>query len=231
MSSGLPTNAYVTLSQAVSWIAFGAAQDSKALLSSIISKLHGACYEAAKTRLLSAVNALADAAHGGKVELQGKYLKDNRAQTTATRNESIDPPRFRDFCQFDIKRDALRYGRGLAWLPDAAGEWVYQKNEREDFYAEVLVKRSDLVRAFKPGTDPLPELPNKVLRQWWSSLDPQIRVSSFLDIQRRCREDHPNHSVTRERIRGLDPGRKRGRKAIEPKKHGVIAADLDRSIS
>lgn len=224
MTLRLPAGSHVSLTEAVSWMAFGMAMRGDALVKHVMPQLGTNQYVAQVEDLKAAVDALASAAHSGKIALEGIYLPGQSGGKPIGRNAVIEPERLRDYRQFDINVDGLRFGQGLAWMPDAKGRWVYTSNARADHFVSVIVKRSDLMRQFGPvagrpvGTlkTGLPDLPQADLHKWWNGLTPQERQYSFPKLWEMCRRAHPNHRVSRDRIRHLDPGRKPGRKTNRP---------------
>jgi len=224
MTSALPRGSHVTLSEAVSWIAFGAAYDKQALRAHIMSQLGRHSYSAVIQDLKDAIKALANAAHGGKVKLEGAYIANAQGPGSNARNAAIAAQRLRDYRQLDISIDGLRFGQGLTWFPNCTGEWVYRAQARPDFFASVLVTRSDLMARFSPlagrsvGTPKsgLPRLPEAELQKWWQSLSLTDRQLPFDRIHQFCKAAHSGYHVARSRIRGLAPGRRPGRPSNRP---------------
>lgn len=224
MTLQLPAGSHVSLSAAVSWIAFGKPMCGDALVKHVMPQLGSSQYDTQICALENAVDALASAVHAGKIALEGIYLPRQSGGKPIGRNAVIEPKRLRDYRQFDINVDGLRFGQGLAWMPGAKGRWDYTSNARADHFVSVIVKRSDLMRQFGPvagrpvGTLKvgLPDLPQADLHKWWTGLTLQERQCSFEKLGELCRRAHPNHRVSRDRIRQLDPDRKPGRKANQP---------------
>ena len=224
MTKGLPSVPYVTLSEAVSWIAFGAAFDKQALKAHVMSQLGQHSYSAVIQDIEQATEALANAAHGGKVRLEGVYTANSAQIGSKARNAAIGAHRLRDYRQFDININGLRFGQGLAWLPDATGHWSYKANTRADYFTSIFVKRSDLMQQFAPtagravGTLKacLPRLPEADLQKWWQSLSIADQLLPFEILWDLCGKAHPSHHVARRRIRALAPGRRSGRRTVRP---------------
>ena len=218
----LPATPFVTLSEALSWLAFRDARDQKSLNSELAaSRPFRLGLDAAKVQLADAVESLTQEATGGRVEMRGKFWTNaHPAPATAV----IDPVRFHDFRRYDITNDGLRFGSGLAWLPDATGSYTYAPIKREEFFSEVQVNRSHLFRLSRKGTTTslggdknLRPLPEAKLKKWWSSLTPVERGKSQDMLRAKCAAKFPAHRVARQRIRAITPGRKRGRKPISQK--------------
>jgi hypothetical protein len=222
--SALPTTPHVTLSEALSWIAFGSPLSSAALNKELAGAAFGKGANAAQKDLTLAVSGLAVAGSGGNVELIGRFLPPGYTNTSAVKMVTITPLELLNYQQFDLVKDGLRFGRGLAWLPNQAGKWTYNINKRLERYEEVCVKRSDLMRVFSNGNpyavgaskQSQPVLSEQALKKWWGALPPKEKALSHDTLLERCRAGHPNHRITRQRIRDLAPGRKRGQKPITP---------------
>src|SRR5687767_13787392 len=101
----------------------------------------------ANTKLEWAVTELAALAIGGKLEIRGKYVVNDAADDSAALTEVIDPIRFHDFAQFDVLRDALRYGVGLTWAKSESIGQLLQ-SRRSDCLCSVAVSRYDLLKHF-----------------------------------------------------------------------------------
>lgn len=219
---GLPTTPFVTLSEALSWIAFGDARDKMALNTELTEQAFRLGYEIAKERLIVAVASLTSAATGGHVEMLGKFLSSHDVDVGSVKTAIVMPTETLNYRQFDITADALRFGSGLAWLPDDAGVWEYTPIMRPDFYAEVVIKRTDLMRTFAKGAlraaggkkSSLRPLPDADLKNWWNCLTPAEQALSQSGLEELCRTKFPSHRITRQRVRDLAPNRKRGPRQI-----------------
>lgn len=109
----LPERPTVTLSEAVSWLAFGIALDSDTLHSALNKDAFGADFAAVPAQLQGAIDRLTTAGTGG-LPMFGKMLRaGNEADRALT--EAISPERFHDFRQFDVIFDGLRHGVGVSW--------------------------------------------------------------------------------------------------------------------
>ena len=207
-----------TLSEALSWIAFGSEMDRGALNSELAGTSFGLPYIDAKTQLEDAVGRLADQAHAGLIELQARF---HECAGNPTQTQKIDPVNLRDYRAFDITNDGLRFGTGVLWLPDENGVWEYVEPARTEFFADVIVERASVLEVLNRGTLPstnggadLPRLPEAGLGSWWQNLSPDQQAMSQDTLLEDCRAAHPDHRVTRDRIRSLTSGRKRGPKPI-----------------
>lgn len=222
MKQQLPNANYVSLSEALSWLAFGDARNRENLNRELMGPVFGMSYKEAKAQLMKAVLQLTDAAYDGKVELHGKCLVSHEVAATAALTEEIPSIKLRDFKQFDITVDGLRFGSGLAWLPDENGEYRVIAPNRSEFYAAVVVRRSDIMRVFSVGgasaasKPELPRISENALKMWFDSLEPSQKELPQEALAKLCRARFPQNYVSRRRIRELTPGRSRGRKSIRP---------------
>jgi hypothetical protein len=141
-----PDNPYVTLSQAVSWIAFNITFDRDQLLHVTEAGELGD-HRAADRSMVGAVSALLTKATGGKIRLLGKYLQRRDEADTAS-TEVIPAERLIDFAQFDILYDGLNFGKGLAWSRSGNAIERAVASGRRDSYRDVLILRDDLMREF-----------------------------------------------------------------------------------
>ena len=230
MTKYLPNPPFVTLSEALSWLAFQDVRDKAALNSELAGNAFGYGFgsDIAKGKLVEAIDVLADAISGGKIKMRGKVVKTtdkDRAQLMITDVLPIDMQNFR---LFDITIDGFRFGRGLLWLTDANKMYEYkpipQEAPQSNFIAEVTVERSGLmhnfsailtkISALKDGK--LPKLSQDDFDKWVETLTPKERAGSEQFLREKCNADHPSHRVVTKMTRFLCKGRQRGRKTIEP---------------
>ncbi len=142
----LPRDAmYVTLSEALSWIAFGISMDRNRLTLA----LEGWGIDRVKS--LAAISAatakLTDLGTGGKISFRGKYVREYLVDDTIVETTLIDPLKLADFAQFDCLADALTFGHGVAGSND---ESIFEKimSGRDDAFRNVSVCRADLLLNF-----------------------------------------------------------------------------------
>lgn len=221
----LPSQQYVTLSEAVTWVAFARPLDRATLNKELAGSAFGVGVETAKLRLGKALASIMDAAAAGKVDMTGKRLPSHRSDPDGEKTISIPAIECQNFRQFDLTVDGLRFGDGLAWLPDQNNNWEYCTPKRPELFTQVAVNRSSLMHTFSarvqnlPATakSKLPPLPQPHLCKWWASLTPDERDLSREALADLCAAQHPNFTISRSRIRDLTPNRKRGPKSKRPK--------------
>jgi hypothetical protein len=73
------------------------------------------------------------------------------------------------------------------------------------------------IEATSGKRDARPPLPGSKLRAWWGSLTEGEQAKPHLELEHMCRSAHPAHFISRQRIRDLDLGRKRGPKPLSQK--------------
>ena len=220
MANKLPSNKYVTISEALSWLAFGNAQKRESLNKELADQAFGMPYKDAKQRLENVLSLLVSAALNGKVTLYGQYLSDLGAGADNELTEEIATEKFSDFKQFDITVDGLRFGSGLAWLPDEKTEWIVKSPKRVDGYIDVTAQRSDLMRVFSAGgitingTDKraLARIGEGVLKKWYDNLKPDEKDLSEEMLKDLAHIAFPKNNIIRDQIREFTKGRLRGRK-------------------
>ena len=205
-------------------MAFGDARNKKSLNSELAGASFGLNYKEAKRRLENALNLLTIAASGDRPKMRGKYFPNDTDVAKGAKVDVIPPVALDNYRRFDITIDGLRFGSGLAWLPDEKGKYVYSANETSDFYTEVTVNRSELMHAFSGGVaglsavkkGSLPRLSEAALQKWWKRLSAEKKALPKQEHYKMCRASHPQHSITRQRVRDLTPNRQPGPKPIRP---------------
>lgn len=146
-----PDNPFVTLSEALSWIAFGFSMDNDQLDQAV--QAHAIDGVDMEQELATAVAKLASKAAGDLIELRGKYVERRGADEATVRTKRIEPESFEDFAQFDILYDGLAYGSGLTWLQSGSAlAHIFYDGQRDSF-RKVKVKRADLMKQFPDAED------------------------------------------------------------------------------
>lgn len=145
-----PDTPFVTLSEALTWIAFGFALDRDSLYRAI----SGHAFDATEPQaaLADAMAKLAVRASGGQIVARGKYVESHSTDENKVLTATIDPVRFEDFARFDILHDGLHCGTGLTWeKQNDTLDRILQ--DRRDAFRSVKVSRADLMKFYPPDID------------------------------------------------------------------------------
>lgn len=176
-----PNEPFVTLSEALSWIAFGVSMDSDMMHAVLdLDKYNERVPQDAVKAALAKLVALGSA---GKIAMRGKYRASRDEDETALLTEAIDPIKLEDYRQFNYIDDELRHGEGmLFWkMPDGAIFHDSFKSGRRDSYTRVRVSRDHLLREYPPQAAAITDLtifqPNHAFSRddaetcmpWWSA--------------------------------------------------------------
>lgn len=141
-----PDRGFVTLAQALSWIAFGDWSNSED---------HWKSYADGKQRLERALEKLCDAACAGTLELRGRLAQKHDDDPRRFDTSVIPKERFHDFRQYDQMHCGLRVGGGLLGFGDENAQaftYVHQPIVRKEFYRDVVLSKDQLVGEFPtPG--------------------------------------------------------------------------------
>lgn len=144
---------FVTLSEALTFIAFRLSLDSNGLYRAIAS---GGFEDDYETKLKAAVAEVTALASGGLIAVRGKYIANHWVNEKSVLTELIEPVRFEDFACFDMLHDGLRFGSGLVWSGSGSG-LSRLSSDRPDSYRSVKINRADLMRHFlAESTDEIP---------------------------------------------------------------------------
>ena len=72
----------------------------------------------------------------------------------------------------------------------------------------------DTLRPPPDSREKPPRLSDGLLMKWWGRLSDSDRQKPHVDLNEMCRAAFPANSISRQRVRDLDPGRKRGPKPL-----------------
>jgi hypothetical protein len=163
-----PETQFVSLSHALSWIAFGVSMSNDHLYKVMSLNLYGE--QNPQEALKAAVAQLTSLARSEKIDLQGKYRESPRSEKRTLLTAPINPIKFADYRQFNYLGDELRHGEGLWHWREPNGTTVSgnRRGGRSDSFVQVSVNRADLLREFRPhgafGWEPT--------ATHWSDLEP-----------------------------------------------------------
>ena len=199
---------FISLSEALSWIAFGQ-QDKKEELIEYLAKKN--YIEDCKDKLNNALESLLSKARGKLITLEGKEITSKTTTTDNALTIKISSTAFKDFAAFDINTDGLSYGKGLLWLPTLVKngkncEFIYEHKEQHKItkhYTDVDVNFSQLKKELQPGRQSLPALSDADLEKWWVSLSEEEKRFSEKAQKLMLVENFPNNHISRARLRAL----------------------------
>jgi len=234
-----PEKSFITLSHAISWIAFRHSISGPQLAMALgIGKVRDASQaitDAEKDDAIAhAVERLTDLGSAGAIEFWARQFRDVLDDGNEILTEPIRPFRLADYRWFDTLDDSLHRGSGLAWDHNRR-QPLYPLDQRH--FRFVTVNRDDLLREFprdlaipvdlveseivKVDNKRAPPLSDAQLARWWEGLATVRDAMSEPKLLRDVRERFPDSFIARERIRALTNGRKRGPK---PKFSGKATA-------
>lgn len=141
---------FVTLSHALTWIAFGVSMSSDQLHEVLSQDRYGE--HDPQEAIRDAVQRLCDLGSGGRIVLWGKHRKGRHDDGKKLLTAAIEPIRLADFRQFSYLDDELRHGEGLLFWHNATEttlDYIFGDG-RNDSYHQVTVNRAELLREFPP---------------------------------------------------------------------------------
>jgi hypothetical protein len=222
---GLPPGSFVTLAEALTWLAFGNVKNREDLNRELALGAFGIDLDSAQARLTAAVSSLIDAVENGTVHLRGVRERAGRRAAPGAPNAHIAYFDVKGFRQYDITVDGLRFGQGLAWLPNQKGVWRYASTKGSPyFFSRVTVRTADLRKALTMGGAQsvgtpraiAPQVSDVELGRWWNQLTSEERRLSEAEHRKLCDQVFQGKTVTRARLRKLRGSRKPGRPPKAP---------------
>ena len=210
-------NRWITLSEGVSWLAFGHLLKTNEL----IGHLAASHYSPEKLMALQdAVEKVTSKARNGALTLQGKLVASAYETGEAALTECIPAKKLENYQAFDITTGGLRYGTGLMWLPNTPvendnGLWhTHEPILRPEHYTNVMLDYIELQTQSRPRTrTPLAE---SELKKWWNGLSDDEKQLGESAHRRMLAVAFPDHDIARQRLRDLRGPRKRGREKKSP---------------
>lgn len=148
-----PDDPFLTLSHALSWIAFRHSIGGPQLSTEIGIASHRSPSEIAEDArrdeaLVRAVKLLTDLGSVGKIEIRGKLFRDVLDDEDEIFTARISQVQLADYQWFDTLDDSLHRGLGLAWDHNRR-QPRYPRDARH--YRFVTVNRAELLREFPPA--------------------------------------------------------------------------------
>ncbi len=215
----------VTLSEALSWLAFGMLCDKEKLKTELVSSAFGFSIKDADVKLAESLVAFLELANAQKIKLEGKWVEGPTSTIALT--AKIDSTELANYRAFDIRVDGLRQGDGILWISNRTrdGEMVWVNNPETsiEHYRDITMNFKELRDCLKAGSSPklssakkLSPISQAALQQWWQGLSADERRLSQLQLLDMSKKSYPDHRITRHLIRDLTGSRKTGPKPIRP---------------
>ena len=208
---------WITLSEALSWIAFEKQEDKYELK----KRLAQSNYSTENLLALeSGLEQLTSKASNGKIRILGRCVSLCGGSDEGALTEDIPIAKMHDFRAFDITTDGLCHGEGLMWLPRKSDEaqddlrYTFRPVLRSEHYIDVKVDVVAL-RA-ECTTSARRRLPDSVLNNWWDGLTDAEKRLGEAKHTTMLKEAFPDHAVARQRLRDLRGPRQRGREKKSP---------------
>ena len=209
----------VTLSEALSWLAFGVLCDKDKLKTELMSSAFGLVDDEALKKLTVSLQDLTKSARSGQVTLEGRYVQNPSSADALTKK--IEPNALADFRAFDILLDGLRLGEGILWMSNDKMVWVNNPKTSLEHYRDITMNFKELRDCLKAGSSPklssaknMSPISQAVLQKWWQGLSAVECRLSQVQLLDMCKKSHPDHRITRRKIRDLTGSRKTGPKPI-----------------
>lgn len=142
-----PDGPFVTLSEALTWIAFNFSMDNDALHE--ILEADSFSGRVPQEALKDAVARFTSLGTAEKIALRGKYRARRSEDARTALSAEIEPIKLADYRQYNYLNDELLHGSGLMWWRTQGGTVDRLVGDgRRDGYVGVTVNRSDLMREF-----------------------------------------------------------------------------------
>lgn len=157
-----PEESFVSLSHAVTWIAFRhsvAGPDLSIILGVGKKRSNEEAFQDQKIdeAIASAVRRLADFGLDQKITIHGRFFLDVLDDEIEILTQKIPAVRLADFRWFDTLDNSLHRGEGLAWARDRRQVCYPTGDDRH--YRFVTVNRADLMREFPTANSGAPAAP------------------------------------------------------------------------
>lgn len=142
----------VTLSEAVSWVAFGVALDADRLERALQwDRLAEGDLQEVQRKIAAAGASVLAYGADEKIAFFGHHVESKLAK--GAENAPIDPLHLDDYRSFMIGHDDLYYGEGLHRTYRAKNDTQLKGSDRRDLFTQVTLSRADLMRYFPPKAD------------------------------------------------------------------------------
>lgn len=214
----------IPLTSALTLAAFGVEVTGEQFAQELNTEHFGLTRAKALTVFTATLKSILKRVSAGDLVLLGKFIPEDGPDGS----EVIAPIPYHaaeSFAAFDYRIDGFRFGPpSLLWFSWADEPYPTPSFARPDHYRAITVVRGQLRKFIGKGNSPYQQatkrqpLPDDDLTAWWGSLSEEQRLLPRPELWTKAKNDHPNHKVTRERIRVLGPQRKAGRPKSAKKK-------------
>lgn len=145
-----PEAQFVTLSHALTWIAFGVSMGNDHLHEVLSQDRYGE--NDPQEAVTAALDKLLASAGRERIALRGKYRADRDDDGAKLDTSPIEPIKLEDYRQFSYLDDELRHGKGLLFWHETSGQVFHDVfgGGRKDAFVQVKVDRAELLREFRP---------------------------------------------------------------------------------
>lgn len=136
---------FVSLSEALTWIAFGISLTPAEIAYAEQYQFGPYAHDGWQDKMRKAVQRFSEEASGGNLEVRGRYLGkySDHAEAKEAKTRTLSNEELRDFALFDSLYGGLEFGTGIAF----DGSQIESSN-RVDGWRDVEVRREDLVKFF-----------------------------------------------------------------------------------
>lgn len=145
-----PEGQFVTLSHALSYIAFGVSMGNDHLHEVLNLDRYGE--HDPQEAIAAALDELLASAGSERVAFRGKYRAHRDEGDASLLTDKIEAIKFDDYRQFSYLEEELRHGKGLLFWHDGSGQVFHDLfgGGRKDSFVQVTVNRADLLRQYRP---------------------------------------------------------------------------------
>ncbi|WP_157132310.1 hypothetical protein [Roseobacter sp. AzwK-3b] len=214
----------IPLTAALTLAAFGVEVPGERFAKALNAQHFGLTRTEAFTTFNATLKSLLQRVSAGDLALLGKFVPEDGPDGSEV-IAPIAPHTAESFAAFDYRIDGLRFGPpSLLWFSFTDEPYTTPHFARSDHYRDITMIRGQLRKFLGTGNSPYrqetkrPTLPDANLKAWWGSLSEEQRLLPRNKLLAMAVNDHPNHKVTRQRIRELGPRRKAGRPKSAKKK-------------
>lgn len=207
----------IPLTAALTLAAFGIEKSGEQFAKVMNAEHFGLTRAEAFSKFTVALDELLKRAASGDLILRGRFACNIDASGTEEIAQ-LPAESVLSYAAFDCRIDGLRFGDpALLWFSPAEAPYRQPSFTRADHYFDITVVRGQVRKFLGKGSSPYqqvrkpPPLPDADLQEWWDALPEEDKSKSQVSLWKMAQKDHPNHQLTRQRMRGFVPKRPPGR--------------------